>query len=75
MSNLWPFQQSVDPQMTTTKDYVAALRAKDGSNLSTRLIDTFRTARQQDGIKHPDIVTRLKEQMEASLRSPTDAPD
>lgn len=59
----------------TSKDYIARLRTRDQDDLSTRLIDTFSKLRQQEGMKHADIVTRLKEHMEAALRPSTDAPD
>ena len=59
----------------TVKDNVGQLRAREQNALSVRLIDVFSAARQQDGMKHADIVTRLKEQMEAALRLSTDATD
>ena len=59
----------------TSKDYVAKLRTRDQDELSSRLINTFSKLREHDGMKHADIVTRLKEQMEAALRPSTDAPD
>lgn len=57
------------------KDYVGELRIQGDADLQSRLIDTFSKLRQQDGIKHADIVTRLKEQMEAALNTSTNASD
>jgi hypothetical protein len=69
------FQACTTKKTMLRKDYVGELRIQGDADLQSRLIDTFSKLRQQEGIKHADIVTRLKEQMESALNTSTNASD